>query len=66
MSTRTHVAPDASVEAGRMNQGEWKPADHRRRTERVGAVVVAVAGALMAAGALFVAFLLLVYVSSGN
>ncbi|MGW6573163.1 hypothetical protein ACWGAN_13460 [Streptomyces sp. NPDC054945] len=49
-----------------MNQGEWKPADHRRRTERVAAVVVAVAGALVAAGALFVALFLLVYVYSGN
>ncbi|MFJ6048126.1 hypothetical protein [Streptomyces sp. NPDC092307] len=49
-----------------MDQGEWKPADHRRRTERVAAVVVTAAGALMAAGALFVAFFLLVYVYSGN
>ncbi|MCX5177281.1 hypothetical protein [Streptomyces virginiae] len=49
-----------------MNQGEWKPADHRRRVERVGTVVVAVAGALMAAGAVLIAFVLLVYVCSGN
>ncbi|MGW3325235.1 hypothetical protein [Streptomyces virginiae] len=49
-----------------MNQGEWKPAGHRRRTERVGTVVVAVAGALMAAGAVFVASVLPVHVYSGN
>ncbi|MFF4266725.1 hypothetical protein ACFY7Y_04470 [Streptomyces virginiae] len=49
-----------------MNQGEWKPAGYRRRTERVGTVVVAVAGALMAAGAAFIASVLLVYVCSGN
>ncbi|WP_326748824.1 hypothetical protein [Streptomyces virginiae] len=66
MSTSTHAAPGASMEAGRMNQGEWKPAGYRRRTERVGTVVVAVAGALMAAGAVFTASVLLVYVCSGN
>ncbi|MER6450584.1 hypothetical protein [Streptomyces venezuelae] len=49
-----------------MNQGEWKPADYRRRTERVGTVVVAVAGALMAAGAMGIASVLLVCVCSGN
>ncbi|WKD32892.1 hypothetical protein [Streptomyces xanthophaeus] len=49
-----------------MNQGEWKPADHRRRTERVGAAVVAVAGACMAAGAICIGSVLLVYVYSGN
>ncbi|MCX4805404.1 hypothetical protein ACFWWM_25505 [Streptomyces sp. NPDC058682] len=49
-----------------MNQGEWKPADHRRRTERVATAIVAVAGALVTAGALFIAFFLLVYVYSGN
>ncbi|MFB6823427.1 hypothetical protein ACFCXA_17780 [Streptomyces virginiae] len=49
-----------------MNQGEWKPAGYRRRTERVAAVVVAVAGALMAAGAVFIGSVLLVYVYSGN
>ncbi|MGW7327244.1 hypothetical protein ACWGIU_01145 [Streptomyces sp. NPDC054840] len=49
-----------------MNQGEWKPAGHRRRAERVGTVVVAAVGAVMAAGALFTAFVLLVFVCSGN
>ncbi|MFB6561134.1 hypothetical protein ACFCYH_20045 [Streptomyces sp. NPDC056400] len=49
-----------------MNQGEWKPAGHRRRTERVAAAIVAVAGALVTAGAVFIAFFLLVYVYSGN
>lgn len=66
MSTHTHVGARAAVEAGRMNQGEWKPADHRRRIERVGTVIVAVAGALMAAGAIFIAFFLLVYAYGGN
>lgn len=59
-------APAAAVEAGRMNQGEWKPAERRRGTERVAAVVVAVAGAPMAAGAIFMAFVLLVHLYSGN
>ncbi|MFE9477879.1 hypothetical protein ACFYNM_04660 [Streptomyces spororaveus] len=49
-----------------MDQGEWKPADHRRGTERAGAVVVAAAGAVMAAGAICIAFLLLAYVNSSN
>ncbi|WP_327737079.1 hypothetical protein OG749_28620 [Streptomyces nojiriensis] len=49
-----------------MNQGEWKPAERRRGTERVAAVVVAVAGAPMAAGAIFMAFVLLVHLYSGN
>ncbi|WP_404957068.1 hypothetical protein [Streptomyces sp. 147326] len=48
-----------------MNQGEWKPADYRRGTERIGTVIVAVAGALMAAGAVFMALLFLVYLNSG-
>ncbi|MFJ3959755.1 hypothetical protein [Streptomyces sp. NPDC090036] len=43
-----------------MNQGEWKPADYRRGTERIGTVIVAVAGALMAAGVIFTVCLLLV------
>lgn len=50
-----------------MNQGEWKPADHRRGAERAGTVIVAVAGALMAAGAVFFAGLpLLLFLCSGN
>ncbi|MFJ3722420.1 hypothetical protein ACIPYQ_07570 [Streptomyces sp. NPDC090045] len=48
-----------------MNQGEWKPADYRRGAERVGTVIVAVAGALMAAGAVLWALLFLVYLNSG-
>ncbi|MFE6834686.1 hypothetical protein ACFVFI_07545 [Streptomyces sp. NPDC057705] len=48
-----------------MNQGEWKPADHRRGVERVGTVIVAAAGALMAAGAILMALLFLVYLNSG-
>ncbi|MFJ6483254.1 MULTISPECIES: hypothetical protein [unclassified Streptomyces] len=48
------------------DQGAWKPADRRRCTERVSAVVVAAAGDLMAAGAIFIVFLLLGYVYSGN
>ncbi|MFB7183192.1 hypothetical protein ACFCYI_36485 [Streptomyces sp. NPDC056257] len=48
-----------------MNQGEWKPADHRRGTERVGTVIVAAAGVLMAAGAIFAALLFLVFLDSG-
>ncbi|MFB7257148.1 hypothetical protein [Streptomyces nojiriensis] len=39
-----------------------EPAEHRRGTERVAAVVVAVAGALMAAGAICMALVLLVHV----
>ncbi|QES56363.1 hypothetical protein DEJ51_21095 [Streptomyces venezuelae] len=58
--------PVARRRLGCMNQGEWKPADYRRRTERVGTVVVAVAGALMAAGAMGIASVLLVCVCSGN
>lgn len=42
-----------------MNQGEWKPADYRRGTERVGTVIVALAGAVMAAAALLAVLLLL-------
>ncbi|MFG2877753.1 hypothetical protein ACGFYU_22610 [Streptomyces sp. NPDC048337] len=42
-----------------MNQGEWKPAHYRRRTERVGTVIVATAGGLLAAGAAFMGLLLL-------
>ncbi|MGW6981741.1 hypothetical protein ACWGE1_20235 [Streptomyces sp. NPDC054932] len=49
-----------------MNQGEWKPADYRRRTERVGVVVVAVAAALMVAGVVLMGLLLLVFLNSGN
>ncbi|MFE9633673.1 hypothetical protein [Streptomyces sp. NPDC006463] len=45
-----------------MSQGEWKPADHRLGVERVGAVITAVAGGLVIAGAVFVAFLLLLLV----
>ncbi|MEU9159598.1 hypothetical protein AB0D29_04810 [Streptomyces sp. NPDC048424] len=48
-----------------MNQGEWKPADHRRRTERVGTVIVAAAGVLMAAGAILIVLLYLVFLNSG-
>ncbi|WP_327416016.1 hypothetical protein [Streptomyces sp. NBC_01233] len=48
-----------------MNQGEWKPADYRRGTERVGTAIVAVAGALMAAGAVLMVLLFLVYLNSG-
>ncbi|MFG2986136.1 hypothetical protein ACGFYQ_33625 [Streptomyces sp. NPDC048258] len=43
-----------------MDQGEWKPADYRLGVERAGAVITAVAGGLMIAGAIFMAFLLLV------
>ncbi|MFD9521905.1 MULTISPECIES: hypothetical protein [unclassified Streptomyces] len=49
-----------------MNQGEWKPADHRRGVERVGTVIVAAAGALMAAGAIFLGLHLLPYLYGGN
>ncbi|MGW7440123.1 hypothetical protein [Streptomyces sp. NPDC054849] len=49
-----------------MNQGEWKPADHRRGAERAGTVIVAVAGILMAAGAVFAGLPLLVFLCSGN
>lgn len=55
-----------ALEAGCMNQGEWKPADHRRGVERVGAVIVAAAGALMAAGAIFLGLHLLPYLYGGN
>ncbi len=48
-----------------MNQGEWKSADYRRGTERVGTVIVAAAGALIAAGAVFMGLLLLI-LYSGN
>ncbi|WP_158754467.1 hypothetical protein [Streptomyces sp. NRRL F-2580] len=49
-----------------MNQGEWKPPDYRRGTERVGTVIVAAAGVLMAAGAIFVALLFfLVFLNNG-
>ncbi|MGW0393296.1 hypothetical protein ACWDYJ_20815 [Streptomyces sp. NPDC003042] len=44
-----------------MNESGWKPADYRRGTERVGTVIVAVAGTVMVAGAaLFAAVFLLV------
>ncbi|MFB7467890.1 hypothetical protein ACFCZ1_31110 [Streptomyces sp. NPDC056224] len=46
-----------------MSQGEWKPTDHRLGVERVGTVIAAVAGGLMIAGAVFMAFLLLVLYS---
>lgn len=49
-----------------MNQSEWKPAHYRRRTERVGTVIVAVAGVLIAAGAIFMGLLLLLFLTSGN
>ncbi|MFE9934048.1 hypothetical protein [Streptomyces sp. NPDC005533] len=48
-----------------MNQGQWKPADYRRGTERVGTVLVAAAGVLVAAGAIFAALLFLVFLNSG-
>ncbi|MEU9304686.1 hypothetical protein [Streptomyces sp. NPDC048269] len=47
-----------------MHQGEWKPADYRLGAERVGMVITAVAGGLMIAGAVFMAFLLLLFLNS--
>ncbi|WP_328927359.1 hypothetical protein OG429_24215 [Streptomyces sp. NBC_00190] len=45
-----------------MSQGEWKPADHRLGADRVGTVIAAVAGGLVIAGAVFMAFLLVLLV----
>ncbi|MEV8535204.1 hypothetical protein [Streptomyces sp. NPDC051211] len=44
-----------------MHQYEWKPADHGRRTERVGIVVLAIAAALFAAVGIATLSVILVY-----
>lgn len=62
MSTRTHAAGRSRLHAGPMNQAQWKPADYRRRTERVGTVVVALAGAAMAAVAVLAVLMFLLFV----
>ncbi|MEV7522261.1 hypothetical protein [Streptomyces sp. NPDC091371] len=46
-----------------MNQREWKPADHGRTAERVGTVIMVVAGGLLLAGALWMALMLWAYSS---
>ncbi|MFE2170127.1 hypothetical protein ACFXB3_34480 [Streptomyces sp. NPDC059447] len=42
-----------------MNQREWKPEDHGLRAERIGTMIMALAGGLMLAGTMFFALLML-------